>query len=300
MNYGVIYPGHHVEEHRVDELDAWTDAVVSSGFGHVVFGDHVLGVDPDLAPEGWNREWPGGDLSKAYTYRNWFREPLTVLSYLAGRTELGLATGIVVLPQRQTALFAKQAAEVDLLSKGRLRVGVGVGWNPVEFDVLDVPFARRGARLEEQIALLRKWWTEPTTTFHGEFHDFTGVGVPGLPHQRPIPIWLGGSSPRALERAGRLADGCFLPPATSVGHGPEDAIPILHEHARAAGRDPASIGVEARLLVTPMDDDTIRATRDRWVDAGVTHICVDSQDPSLRTMAEHIEHTERAAAALFE
>ncbi len=296
MQIGAMYPGHHIPGCRPEDLDVWIDAVTSSGLEHVVFGDHVLGVDPDVAPAGWNAEWPGLDKSAAYTYRNWFREPLTVLAYLAARTNLGLATGIVILPQRQTALFAKQAAEVDLLSRGRLRVGVGVGWNSTEFATLGVPFERRGARLEEQIALLRRWWTEPTVTFHGEFHDMVGVGVTGLPHQRPIPIWLGGSSPRARERAGRLADGCFLPPATSVGHGPEDAIPVLHAHAEAAGRDPATIGIEARLLLTPMSDDTIRETVERWRAIGVTHVSLDTQDRSLRTMTEHVDQLQRAAS----
>ena len=175
-----------------------------------------------------------------------FHEPFVMFGYLAAvTTTLELVTGIIILPQRQTALVAKQAAEVDLLTEGRLRLGVGLGWNPVEYEALGEDFTNRGRRLAEQIALMRRLWTEQTVTFDGTHHRVTGAGLAPLPVQRPIPVWIGAASRPALERAGRLADGWFpmMPPGPKL----DEARDIVARSATAAGRDPSSLGMEGRV-----------------------------------------------------
>ena len=154
-----------------------------------------------------------------------FHEPFVLFGYLAAITSLELVTGIIILPQRQTALVAKQAAEVDLLTNGQFRLGVGLGWNAVEYEALGKDFTNRGARMDEQIELLRRLWTEATVTFDGEFERVTGAGLAPLPVQRPIPIWIGGSSTRAYQRIGRLADGWF--PMTPPGPKLDEARSIV-------------------------------------------------------------------------
>ena len=174
---------------RVEELD----------FAHVLAFDHVLGADPAVH-EGWNGP---------YDIDTTFHEPFVLFGYLAAITSLELVTGIIILPQRQTALVAKQAAEVDLLTGGNFRLGVGLGWNAVEYEALGADFSTRGRRSEEQVELMRRLWTERSVTHHGTYEHVTGAGLAPLPVQRPIPIWLGAASLPAFRRTGRLADGWF-------------------------------------------------------------------------------------------
>src|SRR5271167_78492 len=195
MDIGVIFPQTEVGGDR-GAVRALGRAVSDLGYTHLAAYDHVLGGDVEVL----------GDLGGPYTIDNTFREPLTMFAYLAGCTNLAFATSILIGPQRQTALLAKQAAEVDLLCGGRLRLGLGIGWNKLEYDALGVPFEERTAILEEQVPVLRALWTERSVTIDGRYHHIRASGLAPLPVQRPIPIWIGGHAPAALRRVGRIAE----------------------------------------------------------------------------------------------
>jgi len=221
-----------------------------------------------------------------YTHKSYLHEPLTFMSYLAGITKrLQLVTAILILPQRQTALVAKQAAEVDVLSGGRLRLGIGVGWNPVEYEALGENFHNRGRRCEEQIAVLRALWTQEVVHFKGQWHQISHAGLNPLPVQRPIPIWIGaGRSAQpippeaALRRIGRLSDGWF--PMFSPSDAGQEAITRMRGYAREAGRDPAAIGIEGRVSLASQEPQDWLAQMQAWETLGATHL-------SVRTGAQH-------------
>src|ERR1700736_5418254 len=233
MRMGVVFPQTEIGA-DVDAVRHYGQRVGDLGFTHLLAYDHVVGADPAIH-EGWNGP---------YNVHTTFHEPLVLFGYLAGITSLELVTGIIILPQRQTVLVAKQAAEVDLLSGGHLRLGVGLGWNAVEYEALGEDFSNPGKRREEQVVLMRKLWTEQTVTYHGTYHRVTGAGLAPLPIQRPIPVWFGAASPRACRRAGRLGDGWF----PMVGPGPklDQALQEVAQAATEAGRDPAQIAMEGR------------------------------------------------------
>src|SRR5712692_436283 len=194
MQIGVVFPQTEIGA-AVDGVRAYGLRVEELGFRHVLVYDHVLGADPEV-----HKPWNG-----PYDVHTTFHEPFVLFGYLAALISRELVTGIIILPQRQTVLVAKQAAEVDLLTSGRFRLGVGLGWNPVEYEALGKDFSNRGKRLDEQVTLLRRLWTEPTVTHDGTYERVTGAGLAPLPVQRPIPVWLGAVAERALRRVGRLA-----------------------------------------------------------------------------------------------
>src|ERR1017187_1057017 len=196
MQIGVVFPQTEIGR-DVGALRAYALRVEELGYAHLLAYDHVLGADPRVH-QGW--EGP-------YDVSTTFHEPFVLYGYLAAITSLELVTGIIILPQRQTALVAKQAAEVDLLTDGRFRLGVGLGWNPVEYEALGQDFTTRGRRIGEQVELLRRLWSERSVTYTGSYETVTGAGLAPLPVQRPIPVWFGAASPPAYRRAGRLADG---------------------------------------------------------------------------------------------
>ncbi|MET8870076.1 TIGR03619 family F420-dependent LLM class oxidoreductase [Nonomuraea sp. NPDC004580] len=199
------------------------------------------------------------------------------------------------LRQRQTALVAKQAAEVDLLTGGRFRLGVGLGWNRVEFEALGQDFSTRGRRSEEQIALMRRLWTEQTVTFDGEFDRVTGAGLAPMPVQRPIPVWIGAQAPPSYRRAGRLADGWF--PQMSPGPELDEAKAMVEEAATQAGRDPSALGMEGRLAWRG-DADEVAELAARWRESGATHIAIDTMRAGLATVDDHLAVLAGAADAL--
>lgn len=284
MQIGVVFPQTEIGA-DVAAVRAYGEAVEEMGFRHILAYDHVLGADPAVY-EGW---------SGTYDLYSTFHEPLVLFGYLAAVTSLELVTGIVIAPQRQTALVAKQAAEVDLLSGGRLRLGVGLGWNPVEYEALGQDFSTRGRRLEEQISLLRQLWTEPSVTFAGEFDRVRGAGLAPLPVQRPIPIWIGGQSPRAYRRMGRLADGWF--PQMSPGPRLEAAMAMVADGAIEAGRAPEDVGMEGRAQWRG-DADDLAELASRWRTGGATHLSVNTMKAGLGTVDEHLAALSAAAAAL--
>jgi probable F420-dependent oxidoreductase len=276
VRIGVVFPQTELGG-DVAAVRAYGQRVEELGFSHLVAYDHVVGADPDV-----HTGWDG-----PYDVHTTFHEPLVMFGYLAAvTTTLELVTKVIILPQRQTVLVAKQAAEVDLLSEGRLRLGVGVGWNAVEYEALGEDFSNRGKRVDEQIELMRRLWTEQTLTFEGKHHRVTGAGLAPLPVQRPIPVWIGATSRVALERAGRVADGWFpqMPPGPEL----DEAREIVVRSAIASGRDPASIGMEVRT--------TWRGDRQRFADelvqfaeAGATHLSVNTMGTGLRTVGEHLD-----------
>jgi probable F420-dependent oxidoreductase len=256
------------------------------GFTHVLSYDHVVGADPAVHT-GWNGP---------YDVHTTFHEPFVMYGFLAAVTQkVELVTGVIILPQRQTTLVAKQAAEVDLLSGGRLRLGIGVGWNAVEYEALGEDFGNRGKRSAEQIDLLRRLWTEQTVTFDGDFHKVAGAGLSPMPVQQPIPVWIGAASSPGYQRAGQLADGWF----PMMGPGPklDEARAVVARAAADAGRDPATIGMEGRVNWRG-DIDTALGDLKQWADAGASHVSVNTMGAGLKTVDDHLEVLAQVAASL--
>ncbi len=285
MQIGVIYPQTELPTDP-GTVRAYVQGVEELGYQHFEIYDHVLGADPAVH-DGWNGP---------YDIDTTFHEPLVFFGFLAAITNLELVTGIVIAPQRQTVLLAKQAAEVDILSEGRFRLGIGAGWNPVEYEGLGQDFSTRGKRQAEQIGLLRRLWTERSVTHEGAFDRIVGAGLAPLPIQQPIPIWLGGLSPAAYRRMGALADGWF--PRVEPGPNLDEARAIIAEAAVAAGRDPAAIGMDARIKQGAGGTDDLRRDADRWRDAGVTHLSVDTMGSGLGGVEAHLDALAKAAEAL--
>lgn len=282
MRIGVVFPQTELGGDP-GALRAYATAVEEFGFTHILAYDHVLGADPEA-----HANWSG-----PYDINSTFHEPFVMFGYLAAITSLELVTGVIVLPQRQTALVAKQAAEVDLLTGGRFRLGVGLGWNRVEYEALGETFTNRGKRSEEQVELMRRLWTERSVTFNGNYHTVTAAGLAPLPVQRPIPVWFGASSPRALERAGRLGDGWF--PMLKPGPALDDAREQVSAAARAAGRDPDTIGMEARINWSA-DPDAVAQAVQAWRTTGATHVSVNTMNAGLASVDDHIAALQRVAA----
>jgi probable F420-dependent oxidoreductase len=285
MQLGVIFPQLDIGS-NVDEIRQYATTVERLGYEHIAAYDHVLGADREVH-EGF---------SGPYDLTSRFQEPLVLFGYLAAVTSLELVTSVLILPQRQTALVAKQAAQVDLLCEGRFRLGVGVGWNAVEYEALGQSFSQRGAREEEQIELLRRLWTQPSVTFAGRFDTVTGAGLAPLPLQRPIPIWLGGSSEPAYRRMGRLADGWFpqVPPGDRLDH----ALGIIAEAASAAGRDPRTIEMEGRVSWGSDGLGRVVDATNRWRMAGATHVSINTMGAGFTDLDEHLDALAQVAAAL--
>ena len=277
MRIGTVFPQTEIGA-DAGAVRAYAEQVEALGFSHLLAYDHVVGADPSIHT-GWNGP---------YDVHTTFHEPLVMFGYLAAVTRsLELVTGVITLPQRQTVLVAKQAAEVDLLSGGRLRLGVGIGWNAVEYEALGEDFTNRGKRSEEQIELMRRLWTESTVTFDGRFHQVTGAGLAPLPVQRPIPLWIGAASPRGYERVGRLADGWF--PMMTVPPGPQldEALSMVERAATEAGRDPAAIGMEARIDWRG-DLDQVADELGKWAQAGASHVSINTMRAGLKTVDDHL------------
>jgi probable F420-dependent oxidoreductase len=285
VQVGVTYPQTELPTDPAT-VRAYIRTVEELGFAHVEIYDHVLGADPAV-----HTGWQG-----AYDVDTTFHEPLVFYGFLAAITKLELVTSIVVAPQRQTALLAKQAAEVDILSQGRLRLGVGAGWNTVEYEALGQDFSTRGKRLEEEIGLLRRLWTERSVTHEGTFDRIVGAGLSPRPVRQPIPIWLGGMSRAAYRRMGRLADGWF--PRVDPGPGLDEALAIIATSAAAVGRDPAAIGMDGRVKQGAGETADLVRDAERWRDAGATHLSVDTMGAGLPGLDAHLDALTRAAEAL--
>jgi probable F420-dependent oxidoreductase len=290
MHIGVKFPSREIGR-SISTIREWVMVAAECGFSYVTLIDHVLGVDPAHNPTA-RRNFPGGGANRPYDLDDEFHEPIAMLGYLSGLFPGGLATGVIVLPQRQTALFAKQAAEIDLLCDGKLRLAVAVGWNESEMEMLGYDFASRGRRIDEQIGLLRQLWTNRLVTFEGEFDRIVGAGIAPLPVSQPIPIWIGGFSPRTLVRVARLGDGWV------TGTNPVSAVEgmrVVRATAEGIGRDPSSIGLEG-LIRTEAVADLNQALAD-WDAAGATHVTLDTMGHGLAG-SQHVRVLETLAQAV--
>ncbi len=295
MRVGVIFPQTEIGADPMVVAD-FARAAEDAGYHYLVAYDHVLGVVPRA--QGW----------LGYTYRDMFHEPFVLFGYLAAVTQrLELVNGILVLPQRQTAVVAKQAAEVDLLSGGRLRLGVGVGWNEAEFEALGEDFHTRGARIEEQVAVLRALWTQDVVTFQGRWHRIVQAGINPLPVQRPIPIWMGGESEAVLRRIARLADGwmaggALRTPTSRLPQAPGGygaMVARLRDYARDAGRDPATVGVERRINYADGAPEWTGVAA-AWREIGGSHLSVNTMRAGLDSPRAHVDAIRRVHQVLVD
>lgn len=279
MHIGVVFPQTELPPDTILIRD-FAQAVEGLGFSHLLAYDHILGANPER-PGGW---------SGPYTHQHPFYEPLILFSYLAGVTHrLEFASGVIILPQRQTAVFAKQAACLDVLCGGRLRIGIGLGWNEVEYVALNENFHNRGRRIEEQADILRRLWTEPLITYQGRWHTVPDAGLNPLPVQRPIPLWFGGRADRALHRAARLGDG-WMPALRSPAE-ILSSIETLHNYRLQSGLPWEGFGIEARMNFGDGDPSQWQRTIGEWASAGATHL-------SINTMGHGFERLDRHLAAL--
>jgi probable F420-dependent oxidoreductase len=286
MQIGVVFPQLEIGPDPAG-VRAYAHAVQQLGFKHLMIYDHVVGADPASYP-GW---------SGPYTFESQFHEPFVVFGYLAAvAPELELVTGVIILPQRQTVLVAKQAAEVDVLTSGKLRLGIGIGWNTVEYEALGMDFSNRGKRFEEQIELLRRLWTEPVVTFEGRYHRVTAAGLNPLPVQRPIPLWIGASAEPAIKRAAELADGYF--PQRPLEGGWPATMDKIRGWLKDAGRDPATFGIEARLNANAGTPDEWRKVVEEWRDLGATHLSINTMGAGLHGPDAHVERLRQALPAV--
>lgn len=277
MRYGVVFPQIEFGNDPARIKD-YAQAAEALGYDYLLVFDHVLGAHPDREPR----------LTGPYTHEHPFHEPMVLFGFLAACTKrLQLTTGIVILPQRQTVLVAKQAAEVDVLSGGRLRLGIGLGWNYVEYEALGENFKTRGRRVEEQVEVLRKLWTEPLVTFKSDQHVISNAGLNPMPIQRPIPIWFGGWAESALRRAARLGDG-WMPASRK----PEDAKPLVEQldgYLRDAGRDRKNFGIDPWISIAGLPQAEWSKRVAGWRALGATHVAVDTMRAGFKSTQEHID-----------
>ena len=286
MKLGAIFPQTEIGADPAGVRD-YAQAAEAMGYEDLAVFDHVLGAD---ASKHANWERP-------YRHTDMFHEPFVLFGYLAAITEkIRMTTQVLILGQRQTALVAKQAAEVDVLTGGRLRLGIGTGWNYVEYEALGEDFHNRGRRSVEQIRLMRALWTEEVVDFKGRYHQISHAGINPLPVQRPIPIWFGGGHDRVIRRIGRMGDGWF--PQFQPDSEGQEKIAQMRQHARDAGRDPMSIGIEGRISIANGDPDSWSKAAAAWAEVGATHLSVNTMRAGLNSPDQHIDAIRRFKEAV--
>ena len=278
MHIGVIFPQTEIGTDPIVIRD-YAQAAEALGYHHLVAFDHVLGGDPTKHS------------GLRYTYSHMFHEPFVLFGYLAALTRLELVSAVIVLPQRQTALVAKQATEVDILTGGKLRLGIGVGWNSVEYEALGMDFHTRGRVIEEQIEVMRLLWSQEIISYKGNYHTINDAGLNPLPVHRSIPIWTGGSADILLRRTARLGDGWF--PQGRPSSQMRETIERLHSYIREAGRDPSSVGIEARVEASDDDPDEWHHQTKAWQALGATHIAINTMKAGFTSPDQHIAAIRR-------
>ena len=262
MRIGIHFPQAEIP-HDYTVIRDYLQRAETLGFSHINTPDHVLQTRTPVADS---------PLAANYTTEFPHHEVMTLLSFAAGVTEsLELKTAILILPQRQAVLVAKQAAQLDVLSGGRLQLGVGLGWNDPEFVSLDMNFNNRARRMEEQIEVCRLLWTEQHVTYEGKWHKIDDAGLAPMPIQRPIPVWIGAFQPVAISRAARIADGwqAMLP---APGEKSAAVFSDFQDQVKTAGRDPDSVGIEATIFSSKINPETWAAQIQGWIDCGATQI----------------------------
>lgn len=282
MQYGVVFPQTEIGSDPALIRD-YAQTVEGLGYDYLLCYDHVLGANPQR-PGGWHGP---------YTHTDAFHEPFMLYSHLAAiTTHLEFVTGILVLPQRQTALVAKQAAELDILSGGRLRLGIGIGWNTVEYEGMGADFSTRGQRSAEQVQLLRRLWQEPLITHHSDFHHFDDVGINPRP-ARMIPIWFGGYVDAVLRRMAHLGDGWM--PNTAPPERLQAPVQRLRGYLEKAGRDPDSFGLDIRLSSRVQAPEEFPQLVEAYRELGATHICVNTMGNQYTMPEGHLAVLRRFA-----
>jgi probable F420-dependent oxidoreductase len=274
---GAFFPTRDMPPDRLAIRD-WAQAAEALGFDFLEVSDHVLGADRAALP----------DFQGPYDVDDAFHETFVTLAYIAAVTErVGLASGVLILPQRQTALVAKQAAQLDVVSGGRLRLGIGVGWNPVEYAALGQEWKVRGRRQAEQIELMNRLWTERAVTFTGTFDHVQHAGINPLPIQRPIPIWFGGGAETVLRRAARYGQGWI--PLGQPDERTAGQLERLHDYLRAQGRDPQAFGIEALVRSSIGNPEQWREAAERWQALGATHVTFYTSGQGVGAVPQQIE-----------
>lgn len=257
------------------------------GYDFITFVDHVLGEE---APR-------GASFAGNYTRDFMFHEVMVLMGYAAAVTNrIGLGTAVMILPQRQAVLVAKQAAEVDLLSGGRLRLGVGLGWNKVEYDGLGMPFGNRAKRFSEQIDVMRELWSQRVVEYRGDFHNFDSSGINPEPIQRPIPVWIGAMKEVAVRRAARVGDGWFMYPRQDPGDEAHAMISTYRQAAAEAGREPDSLGVNATVFANQgSGPDEWRSIMEKWERMGVNELTFRTAESDLENLEAHMNAIKKMA-----
>ena len=279
MKTGVVLPHHEIGTDP-SAIRAFVTGVEELGAAHIMIYDHVVGAD---------RNRPGG-FEGPYDKDVQFHEPFTFFSYVAGLTNtIELVTGIIILPQRQTALVAKQAAELAILSGNRLRLGIGTGWNALEYEVLNENFTNRGRRQEEQVDLMRRFWKEDCFSYQGNYHNFTLAGINPRPTQL-VPIWFGGAAPALLDRCARLGDGWM--PVMGPGKRTEAAIEIMRRTRESNGLDWGSFGIHAQVQARGGTSEIWRKNYSDWQKLGATDLSIATHNAELNSVDEHLHKIE--------
>jgi probable F420-dependent oxidoreductase len=293
MQIGIVFPQIEIGPDPVVVRD-FAQAAEAMGYEYLLAFDHVLGANSRT------RNWTG-----PYDHNSLFHEPFVLFGFLAGQTKtLGFTTGIVILPQRQTALVAKQAAAVDVLSGGRLRLGIGIGWNEVEYEALGENFRNRGKRSEEQVEVLRALWTKDVVTFKGKYHSIPDAGLNPMPVQQPIPILFGGMAEPVLRRAAKLGDGWlpqfggFGPDGRTVNPDGKAYIEKMRSYIREAGRDPAAFQIDGRVTLGNRTPEECAAEIEAWRELGATHVSLNTMRAGLSSPDAHIDAMRRFKEAL--
>ena len=290
MKIGIVFPQTEFGSTAPLAYRDYAQTVEELGFTHVLAYDHVLGANPSsplrTGPP-WYGEWKG-----PYKFTDPFIEPFLLFTYLAAvTTRLEFIPGVIILPQRQTALVAKQAATLDVLSGGRLRLGVGLGWNAVEYTALNENFHTRGKRFEEQVEVLRLLWTQELVNYEGRWHNIPDAGLNPMPVQRPIPLWFGGHVDATLRRVARMGDG-WLPGHRTV-EAARPALDTLTRYIEEAGRKPEDVGLEPRLHYGDGNPDEWLAILEGWRAAGATHASFNTMGSGFDTPDKHLEGVRR-------
>ena len=286
MKIGVTFPQTEFGNDPIAIRD-YAQTAEALGYTHILAYDHILGANPDR-PGGWRGP---------YTYQTPFHEPFVLFSYMAGLTSrIEFITGIIILPQRETAVVAKQAATLAILSNGRLRLGVGIGWNKVEYIALNQNFHTRGRRLEEQVDLLRRLWREELITYEGEWHTIPDAGLNPRP-AHPIPIWFGGHAEAVLRRVAQVGDG-WLPNYRTAAKA-QASLDKLRGYMETYGRSASEVGIEPRINYGAGKAADWQQTVADWQAAGATHISLNTMGVGFTTPQAHIEGLQTFAQAIL-
>lgn len=279
MEFGAVFPHNEIGTDP-GAIKAYAQGVEALGVTHLLIYDHVLGADPDRAGG-----WQG-----AYDKNVAFHEPFTTFAFIAAVTEkLEMITTVLILPQRQTVLVAKQAAQVAVLSNNRFRLGIGTGWNKIEYEALNETFTNRGKRQAEQVELMRKLWREDSLTYQSEYHTINGAGINPRP-SKPIPVWFGGSAPALLERCGQIGDGWI--PLMGANDAARECIDTIRSSRAATGRSFEDFGIQAQAQYSGGNPDRWASHAVKWRDIGATHLAIATHNAGPTDVDGHLSRIQ--------